>query len=394
MHLDQLLLALFILLSVVGLAVTLFTDLGLGSVLGLLVAGFIVGPSGLAITQRVAELREVSELGIALLLFIIGLEMRPEKLWSLRRVVFGLGPLQVLVTGVVLAIYALVTIKTWQAALVLGFGFALSSTAFGVQLLEERHAMTTEYGTASFGILLFQDLAIVPLLAMVPLLSNQDDAAQHAPFVIRLVQVAAALGAVVLFGRFVAPWWLGRALRRVKTDVFSVVVFIGVIGAALAMQLAGLSMALGTFLIGMLLSGSPHRAEIETVVVPFKGMMLGLFFVAVGMAIDVRVLVSEGARIAAHMVVLMVIKALLLYGLSRAFGLSRDAALRIALLLPQCGEFGFVLFGAAVSAGVMPNYGFVCAALLISMSMAATPLLARLSDRFAGPASEPVTPHP
>lgn len=384
MHLDQVLFALFILLTVVGLAVGLFTRLGLGSVLGLLVAGFVVGPSGLAITQRVTELRHLSEFGIVLLLFIIGLEMQPQKLWSLRRVVFGLGALQVLVTGVVLAGYASLTIEPWEEALILGFGLALSSTAFGVQVLEERRAMATEYGITSFGILLFQDLAIVPLLALVPLLSNQVDAVERTSFLVRLAQVAAALSAVILFGRFVAPWWLGRTARRGNTDVFSVVVFIGVIGAALAMERAGLSMALGTFLMGMLLSGSPYRAEIESVVLPFKGIMLGLFFVAVGMAIDVRILASDGLRIGGHMVVLMAIKAVLLFGLSRVFGVSRAAALRVALLLSQCGEFGFVLFGAAVAAGLMTDHGFVCAALLISMSMAATPLLVRLSDRLTG----------
>jgi glutathione-regulated potassium-efflux system ancillary protein KefC len=386
MHLDQILLALFLLLTVVGLAVAVFKRLGLGSVLGLLVAGFIVGPSGFAITQRVTELRHLSELGIVLLLFIIGLEMQPGKLWSLRRVVFGLGSLQVLITGLGLAAYAALTIESWEGALILGFGFALSSTAIGVQMLEERHDMATEYGTTSFGILLFQDLAIVPLLALMPLLAKQADTVERASLLIRLAEVGAALSGVVLFSRFVAPWWLDRAARRGDTQVFSIVVFIGVVGAALAMELVGLSMALGTFLMGMLLSGSPYRDQIESVVVPFKGVMLGLFFVSLGMVIDIHVLASNGARIAGHMVVLMAIKALLLFGLCRLFGVSRAAALRVSLLLSQCGEFGFVLFGAAVTAGLMPDYGFVSAALLISMSMAATPLLVRLSDRLS-PAS-------
>jgi len=390
MHLDQFLLALFILLTVVGVTVALTTRLGLGSVLGLLVAGLIVGPSGFAITQRVTELRHLSELGVVLLLFIIGLEMQPEKLWSLRRVVFGLGPLQVLITGLTLAAYASLTIASWESALILGFGFALSSTAFGVQILEERHEMATEYGTASFGILLFQDIAIVPLLALIPLLSQQGDAVEHASFLVRLVRVAAALGGVLVFGRFVAPWWLERMVRRNNTQVFSTVVFIGVIGAALAMELSGLSMALGTFLMGMLLSRSPYRAEIESVVAPFKGLLLSLFFVSVGMAIDFPILAAEGPRIAAHMVVLMAIKAALLFALGLWFGLSRTATLRVALLLPQCGEFGFVLFGAAEAGGLMTAYGFACAALLISMSMAATPLLVRLSDRFGSPVSTSV----
>jgi len=382
MHLDQLLLALFVLLTVVGLAVALSSRLGLGSVLGLLVAGLVVGPSGFAITQRVTDLRHLSELGIVLLLFIIGLEMQPEKLWSLRRVVFGLGSLQVLVTGLALAAYAALTIESWQGALILGFGFALSSTAFGVQILQERNDMATEYGATAFGILLFQDIAVVPLLALIPLLSDQVDV-ERASFLVRLVRVVVAMSGVVLFGRFVAPWVFERTARRADTQVFSTVVFIGVIGAALAMELSGLSMALGSFVMGMLLSGSPYRAEIESVVEPFKRMLLSLFFVSVGMAIDLGVVAAEGPRLAAHMAVLMAIKAALLLALSRWFGVSRTAALRVALLLAQCGEFGFVLFGAAMAAGLMTDYGFVSTALLISMSMAATPLLVRLSDRLA-----------
>jgi glutathione-regulated potassium-efflux system protein KefB len=172
--------------------------------------------------------------------------------------------------------------------------------------------------------------------------------------------------------------------RQSNTEVFNAVIFIAVIGAALAMELAGLSMALGTFLMGMLLSGSPYRHQIETVVQPFKRVLLNLFFVSVGMSIDVEVLGSAGPMIAAHMLVLLMIKAVLLFGLSYLFGVSRTAALRVAFLLPQCGEFGFVLFGAAVTTGLMTPYGFAGAVLLISMSMVATPLLARLGDKLSG----------
>ena len=384
MHLDQILLALFILLTVAGLSIALSRYLGLGSILGLLATGVIVGPSGLAIAQRVADLRHLGELGVVLLLFIIGLEMRPEKLWSLRRAVFGLGSLQVVVTGLAIAAYASLSIESWEGALILGLGLALSSTAFVVQILEERGAMETEYGTTSFGILLLQDLAIVPLLALVPLLSNQLDTVGGAAFAIRLAKVVAALGGVVIFGRLVAPWLLDRLERLGNREVFNMVVFIAVIGAALAMELAGLSMALGAFLIGMLLSGSPYRHQIEGVVLPFKRVMLSLFFISVGMSIDLGVLVSAGPIIAAHVLVLLTIKAVLLFGLSCLFGLSRASALRVALLLPQGGEFGFVLFGAAVTAGLMTAYGFTCAVLLISMSMLATPLLVRVGDRLDG----------
>ena len=384
MHLEQILFAIFVLLTVAALFMALSAYVGLGSILGLLATGFIVGPSGLAITQRVTELRHVSELGVVLLLFVIGLEMRPEKLWSLRRVVFGLGSLQVVVTGLAIAAYASLIHESWKGALLLGLGLALSSTAFVVQILEERGDMATEYGTTSFGILLFQDMAIVPLLALVPLLSDQVDMGEPASFLIRFARVVTALGGVLIFGRIVAPWLLDRLARHSNTEVFNSVIFIAVIGAALAMELAGLSMALGTFLMGMLLSGSPYRHQIETVVQPFKRVLLNLFFVSVGMSIDVEVLGSAGPMIAAHMLVLLMIKAVLLFGLSLLFGVSRAAALRVAFLLPQCGEFGFVLFGAAVTTGLMTPYGFAGAVLLISMSMVATPLLARLGDKLSG----------
>jgi glutathione-regulated potassium-efflux system ancillary protein KefC len=384
MHLEQILFAIFVLLTVAALFMALSAYVGLGSILGLLATGFIVGPSGLAITQRVTELRHVSELGVVLLLFVIGLEMRPEKLWSLRRVVFGLGSLQVVVTGLAIAAYASLIHESWKGALLLGLGLALSSTAFVVQILEERGDMATEYGTTSFGILLFQDMAIVPLLALVPLLSNQVDMGEGASFLIRLARVVTALGGVIIFGRIVAPWLLDRLARQSNTEVFNAVIFIAVIGAALAMELAGLSMALGTFLMGMFLSGSPYRHQIETVVQPFKRVLLSLFFVSVGMSIDAEVLASVGPMIAAHMLVLLMIKAVLLFGLSYLFGVSRAAALRVAFLLPQCGEFGFVLFGAAVTTGLMTPYGFAGAVLLISMSMVATPLLARLGDKLGG----------
>jgi glutathione-regulated potassium-efflux system protein KefB len=234
--------------------------------------GFIVGPSGLAITQRVTELRHISELGVILLLFVIGLEMRPEKLWSLRRVVFGLGLLQVVITGLAIAAYASLTIESWKGALLLGLGLALSSTAFVVKILEERGDMAAEYGSTSFGILLFQHMAIVPLLALVSLFSEQINTTEQASLLIRLARVAIVLEGVVIVGRMVVPWLLDRQAQRNNREVFNTIVLIAVIGAAVAMDLAGLSMALGAFLMGILLSGSPYRHQMETIVLPFKGV--------------------------------------------------------------------------------------------------------------------------
>ena len=378
MHIDQVLLALLVLLGVAGVAVAIFSRLGLGPILGLLAAGVVIGPSGLDLAQHGAELREVSELGIVLLLFAIGLEMQPQRLWALRRALFGLGAMQVALCGALMAGYARITGLPTEAAIILGFGFALSSTAVVVQLLEERGALDTEYGRTTFAVLLFQDLAIVPLLALVPALADQAPTAAHGALIPRLLELGAALGALYVVGRFLLP----AALHRVGGDAFPLIAMAAVFGAAWLMQHVGVSMALGTFALGVLLSGSPHRTHVEAIVEPVKGILLGLFFIAVGMSIDVGALPPDGPRLALHLLAVMVIKGIVVFALCLAFGLRWRTALRVGLLLPQCGEFGFVLFGAAVTAGLVTPVQFVYASLVICMSMAVTPLLARLVDRL------------
>ena len=378
MHVDQLLLALLVLLTVSALSVGIFSRLGLGSILGLLMAGVVVGPSGLGLARRAAELREISELGIVLLLFVIGLEMQPQRLWALRRALFGLGAAQVVITGALMAGYARLMGIPTEPAIVLGFGFALSSTAVVVQLLEERGELDTEHGRTTFAILLFQDLAIVPLLALVPALADQAPMPAHGSLVQRIALVGAALVALYIIGRFVLP----AALQRLTGDAFALIAMAAVFGAAWLMLQVGLSMALGAFAMGVLLSESPYRGEIERVVEPLKGMLVGLFFIAVGMSIDIGSLPPGGPWLALQLLVLVVIKGVVVLALCLAFGLGWRPALRVALLLPQCGEFGFVIFGAAVAAGLLSPMQFVYAALLISASMAATPLLAKLADRI------------
>jgi glutathione-regulated potassium-efflux system protein KefB len=382
MHLDHLLLALLILLVISAAAVALSRRLGLGSILGLLIAGVLIGPTGLALAQRVGEIREVSELGIVFLLFLVGLEMQPQRLWSMRRVVFGLGSAQVVVTGLALALYILLAGRAWNVALLLGLGLALSSTAFVLPMLEERGQMAAPHGRAAFGVLLFQDLAIVPLLALVPLFADHEGASGNGTLAWKTATVVVALAAVYVLGRSIVPAVLQRLVERGNTEAFAMTAVAAVIGAAWVMLRAGLSMALGAFMIGLLLSDSPHRHRIEVVIEPFKAVLLGLFFIAIGMGIDLSLVPEVGLRLVAHVIALIAIKVVVLAVLCLAFGLGRADASRCALLLGQAGEFGFVLLGAAVAAGILPPEGFALATLVISISMASTPILAALADRI------------
>ncbi|MCG8509194.1 MAG: cation:proton antiporter [Rhodospirillales bacterium] len=382
MHFDQLLLAGVIVLLACAVSVSLFKRLGLGSVLGFLAAGMIVGPWGLQVTDKADELRHIAELGVVLLLFVIGLEMRPAHLWDMRRWVLGLGSLQILVSGLFIGAYAWFVVAGWQAAVVVGLGLALSSTAFVLQIIGERGEMGTPHGRAGLGILLAQDVAIVPLLALVPLLAG-GTAADSEPVWKTAALVVMALAGLVAAGRWVLPWALGQAARHRNMEAFAMLAFLSVTAAAWLMEVVGLSMALGAFVLGMTLSTCRYRFQTEAVVRPFKGFLLGLFFIAVGMSIDVGMLVTGWGLVALHLAVVLVIKIAVLFGLSMAFGLSRPTALRVAFLLPQCGEFGFVLFGAAVAAGIIDGAGFSFAILVISLTMVATPLLANLGDRLA-----------
>ncbi|WP_316979486.1 cation:proton antiporter domain-containing protein [Shumkonia mesophila] len=382
MHLDQLIPAAAILLAVSVVLVSVFKRLGLGSVLGFLAAGVVAGPSGLALTTEVGQLREFTELGVVLLLFLIGIEMQPRKLWSMRLAVFGLGTAQVLVTGVLVAGYFLVLGVSFQVSVLLGMGLALSSTAFVLQLLGERGDMATPHGRNAFAILLLQDLAIVPLLALVPILAGHAEPAGGALWTNALA-VAGAIAGVVLFGRHVVPFLLGWMARRRNMEAFAMVAALAVFGAAWAMKAADVSMALGAFLVGMLLSACEFRHQVEAIILPFKGLLLGLFFIAVGMSVDIGPLAGNLPEIAGHVTVLMAVKAAALFGLCLLFGIGRATAMRTALLLSQFGEFGFVLFSAALAAGLIGQGLFAVVIAGIAISMLATPPLARLGDALA-----------
>ncbi len=362
-------------------AVPIFKRLGLGSVLGYLAAGTVIGPFGLGLIADAESVLHFAEFGVVLLLFIVGLELKPSRLWVMRRDIFGLGLCQVITTGLVLTGIALGLGLPSNAALVAGFGLALSSTAFALQLMEEKGTLNTPYGNTTFSILLFQDLAIVPLLAMVAFLSPlQADTGQNG-FVRAVIVIGAIVGFVVV-GKYV----LGPVLRIIATtratEVYAATALLLVVGASLIMNAIGLSMALGAFLAGVLLADSEFRHQLEADIEPFRGLLLGLFFIAVGMSIDWKIVISNWLAVTAAVFGLMSIKVGIIYGLSRLFGSSNIDAQRIAVTIPQGGEFAFVLFSAAIAAQVMAGETVNLLLAIVSISMVLTPIVGFVHERF------------
>ena len=363
----------FLLAAVV--AVPLFRRFGLGAVLGYLVAGVAMGPFGLRLVKDPASVLGFSELGVVLLLFVIGLELSPARLWVMRRPVFGVGGLQVLITALALgAITALLGLG-WKANLVIGLGLALSSTAVGLQLLAERKELNTGFGRLAFAILLFQDLAAIPLLALIPLLGEAKAASQSAPPLDAVLRALGMIAVVVIGGRLLLRQ-LFRAVAWTKMpEVFTATSLLVVVGTAWLMQWGGLSMGLGAFLAGVLLADSEFRHELEAQIEPFKGLLLGLFFIAVGMSIDVHRVVAEPVLIAEGVAVLLLLKAaiLVLLGL-RPGKLPAREALMLGAVLALGGEFAFVVFAEALRVGLIDAVLRDRLVAIVGLSMAATPL--------------------
>jgi glutathione-regulated potassium-efflux system protein KefB len=381
MHLDTFIFAAMILLLVTSVSVALFKHLGLGSVLGLLVAGIVVGHSqGPNLYQHVADIRHFTELGVVLLLFLIGLEMKPGTLWSMRREVFGLGSLQILLSGLAIALYFYLFDYSSPLALLIGITFALSSTAFVLQILQERGEITSPHGRTAFSVLLMQDLAIVPLLAVVPILSQTGPLSAELPLWERVAIVIGMIIVVLGFGRYLLPYALNQLARQGNREGFLLVTMLAVFLAAWAMEQAGLSMALGAFVMGMLLSGSSYRLQIQAYIEPYKGLLMSLFFVAVGMSIDFSTLFKEPGTFLLHICAIVFLKIAVLFLLALFFGYSRSVAVKISFYLAQGGEFGFVLFGSAVALQVIDERTFIIAVGVISVSMLITPLLVKFSD--------------
>ncbi len=377
------LLTLTILLAAAVFLVSLSRRLGFGSVLGYLVGGALIGPSGLRLVTDVGEIAGVSELGVVMLLFLIGLEVRPQRLWVMRRAVFGLGSAQVLATTAALAFAMHLLGVAWLAAMVIGAGLALSSTAIVLPMLAERTLLGTPSGRDTFSVLLFQDLAFIPLVAAVPLFAT-GDVPDRVPW-LEVGQAVGAIAVILIGGRFlIRPAF--RAIGGARTpELFTALALFVVAGSATLAHLAGLSTSLGAFLGGVLLSDSEYRHEMQADVEPFEGLLLGFFFLSVGMAANLRLAVQEPLFFAAAVPGFMLMKAAVALALGRLGGQSNKTAIRFALALPQGSEFSFVLFSAAIGAGAMTRAASDRATLAIALSMAVTPLLFAASERFLVP---------
>ena len=371
------------LLAAMVVAATLFRRFGLGSVLGYLAAGLLIGPSVLGIVRDPESVLHVAELGVVMFLFIIGLEMRPARLWSLRKEIFGLGAVQVLACAVLLTGLAMLAGLAWYAALIAGFGFALSSTAIVMQLLEERNENADPPGQRIVSILLFEDLAIVPLLALVAVLASAYGAAVETGHPIWMT-VGLAIGAVALV--FVAGRWVVNPFFRLLAryggrEVMTMGALLVVLGAAWAMNLGGLSMAMGAFLAGVLLSESTFRHQLEADVEPFRGLLLGLFFLSVGMSLDLRVVVADWAWVLGGLAAFMTAKMIAVYAVARLKQKHGEGLLRAALM-GEGGEFAFVLFSTAFAVGLFDARSAAILSAIVILSMALTPLRVMLADRL------------
>ncbi len=371
-----------IFLGAAVLAVPLSKRAGLGSVLGYLAAGAAIGPSVLGLIHDVEAILHFAEFGVVLLLFVIGLELQPGRLWVMRKSIFGLGGAQVLLTATLLALGGAALGLPFVASVVAGLALALSSTAFALQILAERSQLTTRHGRAAFSILLFQDLAVIPILALVPLLGVAPEGVAGGGALLSVLKVAAVLTGVVVGGHFLLRHAFRIAARTRVREVFTAMALLTVIGMALLMELAGLSMALGAFLAGVLLADSEFRHELEANIEPFKGLLLGLFFIAVGMAVDFGLLLDKPLEVGALVVALVLLKALVLFGVAKAAGHGSRAAGKLAVALSQGGEFAFVILGLAVASQVMERDLVKLLILVVILSMVVTPLLVMADEKL------------
>ncbi|MEP6702082.1 MAG: monovalent cation:proton antiporter-2 (CPA2) family protein, partial [Betaproteobacteria bacterium] len=371
-------------LAAAVLCVPIAKRLGLGSVLGYLIAGAAIGPWGLRVIEDVESMLHFSEFGVVLMLFVIGLELEPRRLWSMRSEVFGGGTLQLALCGFALAAGAMLLGLGWKAALIAGLALALSSTAIAMQTMNERNFVTTPTGRSGFAILLFQDIAAIPLLAVIPLLAAQKAAGDTPVWREALIAFAAIVGVIVIGLYLVRP-----ALRIVAAtdlrEVFTAFALLLVIGIAQLMSLAGVSMALGAFLAGVLLASSEYRHALETDIEPFKGLLLGLFFISVGMTIDFGLLRSQPWLVLLLVGGFLSIKATMLWVVARLIGVTSRQRWLFAILLAQGGEFAFVVFGAARLAGIMSEEWASLLTMAVALSMTTTPLLLLLHDKWICP---------
>jgi monovalent cation:proton antiporter-2 (CPA2) family protein len=370
-----------IFLAAAVIAIPIFRYFKLGSVLGYLAAGIIIGPSCLGLISKVDATEHIAEFGIVLLMFVIGLELQPSRLWVMRKPIFGLGLAQVLVTtlGVGSAAYFGFD-QTWQSALVIGFGLSMSSTALVLQLLAERGQLNSQYGRSAFSILLFQDIAVLPALALLPLLGGVAAVKSAGPAGWLVVKFLAVLATVVIGGRYVLRPMLRIVAATRVSEAFTAAGLLVVIATALLVSQVGLSLSLGAFLAGVLLADSEFRHELEADIEPFKGLLLGLFFITVGMSANLQLVREKPLTLLGLTVGFMLVKVAVLRGIGRLFGLPNTAGRGLAFSLPSGGEFAFVLFGLAASLGVMGDEIAELLVLVVTGSMILSPMLLLIHD--------------
>jgi monovalent cation:proton antiporter-2 (CPA2) family protein len=372
-----------IFLAAAVVAIPIFRRFNLGSVLGYLTAGMIIGPASLGLIDSVDTTQNIAQFGIVLLMFVIGLELQPSRLWVLRKSIFVLGVAQVALTTLCLAAGAyLVFDRSWQSALVIGFALSMSSTALSLQLLVERGQLNTQFGRSAFSILLFQDVSVLPALALLPLLSVAAAAPNGAGgwLVLKLIAV---LAAVIVGGRYVLNPLLRIIAATRVAEAFTAAGLLIVLGTALLVSQVGLSLSLGAFLAGVLLADSEFRHELEADIEPFKGLLLGLFFISVGMSANLNLVREKPVEIIALTLGFMVLKVGILWAIGRLSGLSPAASRGLAFSLPSGGEFAFVLFGLAASLGIMTAGNAELLVLVVTGSMILSPVLLALYEALS-----------
>jgi monovalent cation:proton antiporter-2 (CPA2) family protein len=369
--------------------VLLFQSLGLGAIPGFLVAGIILGPSGLGFIENYDEIAHLAELGVVLLLFVIGIEINPSRLWKMKELVLGLGSLQVLITGGLITVLAHAFLDTsWEISLLIGLALALSSTAFVLQLLTEKKMLSSEYGKPTVAVLLLQDLAVVPLLAYVSLIGAPESTIAEDVFV-ALAETLVILFLIIIAARYVLNPLIKVLARFASPEIFTASALLLVLGSAQAMESIGLSMAMGAFIAGLLIADSSYRHQIIAEIQPFRGLLLGLFFMTMGMSLNLELFLESPLVLLAAMIALMAIKFFTLWPLSRVFGVEVKTSVSIALLLAQSGEFALVLFALAKGMGLLEELLFRLLEellfqqllIVVMLSMLATPALEKLSSR-------------
>jgi glutathione-regulated potassium-efflux system protein KefB len=369
--------------GLISLCLLVFGRLGIGSIVAFLVVGIVIGEVRDIPAQAILAVREFAEIGVVLLLFMIGLEIKLGQLRRLGRDLLAFGVPQITLSALLIGLYAWWGFAGWEVSLVLGLGFAQSSTVVVVQLLKERDELRSSWGGKAVAILLAQDLAIVPLLLLVSFMAKREGASSAGgPWLWAVAWAAVAIVGIIVGGWYVLPRILTIAEKQKNAPAFSCISLLGVLAAALASVSVGLSMALGTFLLGAVLSMSPFGHRIAAIVEPVQSTLIALFFLSIGLSVDLQIVSQTWAPLLFNVVVILVMKFLVVFGLALVLKVKKRDALRLSLALAQCGEFGFVLFGAAQTGGLFAAERTTLASVLIAISMLAAPFLVRLGDRL------------